>query len=272
MTLTTTKRLSLYDRSARQAEYLNDIFVDSSGILGVASCHAGKLKFFRFKDGCYDGDFDLSYVSSEPSAFFLTQFFSISELNILSLAFVSSADQNLQSLAILHQDHRERIQLLSRDINVADMELSSSPSTILPSTLVSTKSLLRAESIPFLVYVSSAPNDTHFSGGVLLFGGRKIIFYELASKESREKQRGKQRRTETRKKSTDVTEIQRAKQKELERESRKRKPRATVDWPWSEVTAFVCSSTITYYLCHANRCRRCQLVCSWHGSLPVLAW
>ena len=175
---------------------------------------------------------------SETFAHQLMYVSSISELNILSLAFVSSAD-NLQSLAILHRDHRERIQLLSRDINVGDTELSSSLSTVFPSTAISAKLLLPNDSLPFLVYVPSSTGENHFAGGVLLLGGRKIVFFEFATKESEDKHKSKHRRTERMKKSSDIAEVQRAKQKESERESRKRKPRAMVEWPWSEVTACV---------------------------------
>lgn len=59
-TLTTTKSLSLYERSPRQAEYLNDTLVDPSGRLAVVSCYTGKLKFILMNGGKYDRDFDLS--------------------------------------------------------------------------------------------------------------------------------------------------------------------------------------------------------------------
>jgi DNA damage-binding protein 1 len=116
------------------------------------------------------------------------------------------------------------------------MELSSYPSTLLPSTVVSAKSLLLIDSL-HLIHGPSPGKDCVDLGGVLLLGGRRIRFFQFADDESQEKLKGKQRRTERRKKSADSAEAQRAKQKESERESRKRKPKATIQWPWSEITA-----------------------------------
>ena len=59
MTFETTRILSLHDRSARQAEYLNDVFVDPSGAIALVSCYAGKLKVVHIKDGEYGSEFDL---------------------------------------------------------------------------------------------------------------------------------------------------------------------------------------------------------------------
>lgn len=93
---------------------------------------------------------------------------------------------------------------------------------------------------PRLVFVTADEGmDRDFSGGVLVIGGRKILFYDLASGEAAERNLSKARRTEQKKRSADAEEVGRAKQKEREREWRKRKARASVNWPWSEVTACV---------------------------------
>jgi len=59
MTFETIRNVSLHDRSARQAEYLNDVYVDHSGVCALVSCYAGKLKIVRIQDGDFDSDFDL---------------------------------------------------------------------------------------------------------------------------------------------------------------------------------------------------------------------
>jgi len=74
---------------------------------------------------------------------------------------------------------------------------------------------------------------------VLLIGGRDILFFNFESVDSQERRAGKRRRLEARKKSSDPTEAYKAKEKELERESRMRDPAASVQWPWCEVTASV---------------------------------
>jgi DNA damage-binding protein 1 len=119
------------------------------------------------------------------------------------------------------------------------MDLSSSPSTLLPSTVVSAKYLLLSDSLPYLIHVPSSGQDCGYPGGVLLLGSKKIQFFQFADGDLQEKLKGKQRRTEGRKKSADLAEAQRAKQKESERASRKRKPKATIQWPWSEITACI---------------------------------
>jgi DNA damage-binding protein 1 len=235
--LTTIKRVPLYERSARQAEYFNDVAVDPGGKLAVVSCYTGKLKLIILKDGNYESDFDVSYVLLPP--YLLRSnicMFRISELTILALTFVLSA-QSTQVLAILHFDRQERMQLISRDICLEALELSQSPSMILPNTVISAKTLPLGDTLPILIPIPPSSDNLLSPGGVLLIGGRKILFFELAPADWQEKHTGKERRLGIRMKSLDTSEVHQAKQKQLERQSKKRRPSATVEWPWSEVTA-----------------------------------
>jgi DNA damage-binding protein 1 len=150
------------------------------------------------------------------------------------------------AIAILYMDYQERVQLIARDVIIDDFELSSHPSTVLHPTPISAKVLpCPTECIPQLLSVPPSQltvdeddEDEGFSGGVLILGGKKILLFELASRQGQAKQRGKRRRLEARKKSTDAAEVEKAREKEIEREGRKRKPQGTVEWPWSEVTAY----------------------------------
>jgi DNA damage-binding protein 1 len=149
------------------------------------------------------------------------------------------------TLAILYRDSQERLQLCARDIDVDAFE--QHPSSLLNSTFISNKIIpYPADSVPCLIPVPPENDDDGinmneygFQGGILLVGGRQILLFELSSRESQEKLKGKRKRLEARKKSTDAAEIARAKAKELERESRKKKPSAVVEWPWSPITAYV---------------------------------
>ena len=76
-------------------------------------------------------------------------------------------------------------------------------------------------------------------GGVLVLGGRKVMFYEHATQDQQETRKEKQRRLSKRLSSGVQAEVAKAKEKEKERESRKIKARATVKWPWSAMTAYV---------------------------------
>ena len=149
------------------------------------------------------------------------------------------------TLAILYLDSQERLQLCARDIDVDAFE--QHPSSLLNSTFISHKIIpYPTDSVPRLIPVQPEINDDginmnehNFQGGVLLVGGRQILLFELSSRESQEKLKGKRKRLEARKKSTNAAEVARAKAKESERESRKKKPNAVVEWPWSQITAYV---------------------------------
>lgn len=150
-------------------------------------------------------------------------------------------------MAILYLDSQERLQLCARDIDVDAFELSHQPSSLLNSTLIPNKTIpYPTDSLPHLIPIQPEIDDDginvsedSFQGGVLLIGGRQILLFELSSRESQEKQKGKRKRLEARKKGTDAAEVARAKAKELERENRKKKPNAVVEWPWSQITAYV---------------------------------
>lgn len=59
--LVVKKQLPLYERSARVAEFFNNLLVDPSGTLAVVSCYTSRLKIIQLSDGKYAGDFDVSY-------------------------------------------------------------------------------------------------------------------------------------------------------------------------------------------------------------------
>ena len=174
------------------------------------------------------------------------------ELNVFGLAFLPMPEDEF-AIAILYMDYHERIQLIARDIIVDDLELSAHPSTVLHPTPISTNILpCPTECVPKLLSVPPSQlavddedeDEEGFPGGVLIVGGKKILLFELVSRHGQAKQRGKRRRLEARKKSTDAAEVEKAKEKEMEREGRKRKPKGSVEWPWSEVTAYV--STLVF--------------------------
>lgn len=175
------------------------------------------------------------------------------ELNLFSLSFLPLPDGEY-TLAIIHFDYQQRIQLLARDIELEDLQLSSFPSTQLHSTMISDKLFpYPTDNPPMLVpvYATQRKNEEdledetmensqgQFLGGVLVVGGKKLLLYELVDKEGQEKQKGKRRRLEDKKKSKDPLELAKAREKEAEREGRRRRPGATVVWPWSEVSASV---------------------------------
>jgi DNA damage-binding protein 1 len=151
------------------------------------------------------------------------------------------------TLAILHLDYQQRLQLCARDIDVDAFELSQYPSSMLNSTFISNKIIpYPTDSVPHLIPIQPEATDDginmceyNFQGGVLVVGGMQILLFELSSRGSQEKVKGKRKRLEAKKKSTDAAEVFRAKAKELERESRKKKPNAVVEWPWSNITTYV---------------------------------
>ncbi|KAG5648442.1 hypothetical protein DXG03_005016 [Asterophora parasitica] len=228
--LTVKKTIFLYERTPRQAE-VSDVTVHPSGKLAVVNCYVGKLRVVLFNLGNHDSDFDVM----------------LPELNVLGLAFLPLPEDEY-ALAILTVDYQERVQLLARDILLDELELSSTPSSVLTPTAIPEKVIpvVNFDCVPQLIAVPAeevnedrAEEDT-FMGGILVVGGKRIVIYELASGQSQAKQRSKRRRLDSRKKSTDEAQAQQARGKELERERRNRKAQGTVHWPWSDVFA-VCA-------------------------------
>jgi len=176
------------------------------------------------------------------------------ELNVLSLAFLPAPEDEC-ALAILHVDYQGRVQLLARDVLVEDFELSTKPSPLLKPTSVSARIFpFPTDIVPLLVPVPSndmqedVDQDEQFPGGILIFGGRKILLYELSSSEAMAKQQGKRKRSETKLKSGDAAEVSKALQKEKERAARVRVAFGSVEWPWSEVLACVHSVVVAEQL------------------------
>ncbi|KAG8214764.1 CPSF A subunit region-domain-containing protein [Butyriboletus roseoflavus] len=229
--LSATRHLALFERSARPAEFCHDVLVDPSGAVAVVSIYTGKLKIIILtEEGGYESDFDASIL----------------ELNLLGLAFIATSAESY-TLAMLHFDFQQCLQLLARDIQVDDLQLSPTPSQLLPPLLLPGKWFSIEDQTPHLAFVPyTESSDNECEGGILVIGGRKILLYDLASSDVLEQNIRKSRRMEKKKKSRNVEEAADAKQKEKEREWRKKKPRAAITWPWSEVTAHPLQRPLTY--------------------------
>lgn len=163
------------------------------------------------------------------------------ELNILSLAFLS-VDAGNYAIAILHLDHNQNFQLLARDLILSERELSLEPSLLLPPTILSPSALGPTQPPPCLVAVhpqQSNGTEEPIPGGILVLSGRKFRFFEHSSAEWQEKHRERQKRLQSQKKDVDRSLGGDAKEKQNGREIKKRKPKATVEWPWCELTAYV---------------------------------
>lgn len=160
----------------------------------------------------------------------------MAELNILSICILPTADDP-PVLGILHRDTSLRTVLVARDLGLKRQELT--PSDRLPPTLLSGTAFPVLDTPPSLVPLPPNDDDASqaFAGGVLVVGGRRMVAYALAEGEARAKHASKLRQSEKRKQSADAAEARRAQEKE--REGKKRKPEASIDWPWSEVTAYV---------------------------------
>ncbi|KIN94881.1 hypothetical protein M404DRAFT_17165 [Pisolithus tinctorius Marx 270] len=239
--LTVTKRLSLFERSSRPAEFFHDVLVSPFGKYAVASVYTARLRIVLLDaEGQYDKDFDA------PTK----------ELNLLSIAFVAK-----NTLALLHVDYQQRLQLLARDISSSDFQLSPAASLLLPPFALPEDWFSTEEHPPRLVLVPPDQDEGQdFNGAVLVVGGRKILLYDLASNDAAAHNHSKALRMEKKKRSADAEEASKAKQKEKERERFKKKPRATVDWPWSEVTA----------LCTLDESHTKFLIGDKYGQLAML--
>jgi DNA damage-binding protein 1 len=168
----------------------------------------------------------------------------VSELNILSLTFLSVGAGNY-AVVFLHLDHNENLQLLARDLILSERELSPEPSLLLPPTILSYSAPTPSEPSPCLVTIhpqqSSGKKDP-IPGGILVLGGRKIRYFEQSSAEWQEKYRERQQKLESQKKNADRSLGGNARDNQKGREIKKRRAKATVEWPWREVAAYVIHS------------------------------
>lgn len=172
--------------------------------------------------------------------------YSLPELNLLAFNFLDTEDES-RTLALLHFNHRQEIQLLARDLKLKELELSADHSDVFTTTLLSDRTFPSLDPPPILVpvpgYTTGSEEDEEdeespaHRGGVLVLGGKKIVFYENASKPQQETRKGKQKRIKKRISSGKPEEVAKAREKEKERETRKLPPRASVKWPWAAVTA-----------------------------------
>lgn len=184
-------------------------------------------------------------------------------MNLVALNFLynqSKSKAHIFTLALVHIDHKQRIQLLARELDTEAFELSSDPSYALPFTILSANHFPATENPLKLVPVpafdlsqqetddddAEDPKPVRCRGGVIVLGGKRIAFYELADKKVREELRKKDKRQAARR-GSGTTQGSRAEEKDAARENKKIKPRAAVKWPWSEVTAYV---NISYLLSH----------------------
>jgi DNA damage-binding protein 1 len=143
----------------------------------------------------------------------------------------------MYTLAMMHIDYQQRLQLLARDLSIEDLQLSPSPSPLLPSLTVPGKLFSTAmddDGTPAIVHIPSQDgDDDDFEGGILIIGGRQIMLYDFVDVETQMKRESRRKRVDKKKTTGDAE----ASTKEKGIEWKKKKARAAVEWPWAEVTA-----------------------------------
>lgn len=148
-----------------------------------------------------------------------------------------STRQNKYTLAMMHIDYQQRLQLLTRDLSIVDLQLSTLPSPLLPSLTVPGKLFSTAmddDGTPAIIHIPSQNgDDDDFQGGILIIGGQKIMLYDFVDVETQNKMESRRKRADKKKTTGDAE----ASAKEKGIEGKRRKPRAAVEWPWAEVTA-----------------------------------
>jgi DNA damage-binding protein 1 len=184
---------------------------------------------------------------------------------------------------LLHINHELKLHLITRDLSISELGFKDNdPSfailpTVIPSKLVPSPTLTRPRLVP--VPELAGPEDAQGPGGVLVIGGRTILYYEMTDIERRQRyeedrqnkreeearkakarkspsksaaaKRGKKTGSHARTSSQMDEDIDReedrakneeeeeAKLREKMGENKRRKANAAVDWPWSLVDACV---------------------------------
>ncbi|KAF9496184.1 hypothetical protein BDN71DRAFT_1415949 [Pleurotus eryngii] len=233
--LSVKKTMSLRARLPRPAEFCNDLLIDPTGKVLLVSSYVGRLKVVVLKNGMYGQDFDVT----------------LPELNVFSIAFLPTANEDTYAIGILHMDHQEHLVLVARELSIDNLELDPQASTWLPQTvLVQSIFPTCTVHIPKLVHVPafSSGAEMTFRGGVMVLGGRRILLYEMSDLEWQTRAKGKAKRIANKKKSADDATVNEAKEKEKARAAKKRKARAALDWPWSDVVAYCQVDETTKFL------------------------
>lgn len=138
-------------------------------------------------------------------------------------------------------DNHNRLQLLARDLTGTDWDgipdLSEDPSVVLHQTVISSDAFPYPEDeIPQLISVSN-PEGADFNDGILVVGGRKIIFYALNNVLAQKKVEQKRRKSVAMKQSGNENQVKEALAKDKERQERIRQAKGSVLWPFGAVTA-----------------------------------
>ena len=131
----------------------------------------------------------------------------VRELNVLSMCFLhpETPKSKAVSIAFLHRDHTRKTVLVAHDLVTTELDLSTSPSTILPETTLPDSNYYQLIPVP--------PNAAVPQGGVLVLGEDRISLYPNNKKR-------KKRSAEHRLDGDRTSAMQ-----------------AGVPWPYSEVTA-----------------------------------
>ncbi|KAI0027623.1 mono-functional DNA-alkylating methyl methanesulfonate N-term-domain-containing protein [Vararia minispora EC-137] len=197
--------VSLAERGGvRPAEFLHDVFISPDGKNAVVSVYTGKLRVVMFDaEKNKFRDFDVT----------------CQEYNLLSLAFLESR-KNKYQVALLSLDHEERIRLYSRELDTDNVELSPNLSHYLRPCIPNIGLKTLTDPAPSLIPVQNfGVDEEEFLGGVLVIGGAKIRLYEGTDEEYRKKFKVLQKKNRV-------------------NEDKQGKPRASIPWPWAEVTAW----------------------------------
>ena len=167
----------------------------------------------------------------------------------MSMALLPSVEDGQIALAILFRDSDRKARLVARDLRheegIWDLELDRTSTALRPTAISNT--VIPPECVPQLIPVHPSPSDndeegeddddeSSFLGGVMVVGGRKLLFYEMASEEARVKQQNKINKTEKLKADSDPSKAKAARLKEVQRATRILKPTVSIQWPGSNIT------------------------------------
>ena len=121
-------------------------------------------------------------------------------------------------LAILHRDHNGKLQLLARDLSIQGQDLSIEPSSVFRQVTIDEDDASTIVPIP-------ASGDGQ--AGILVLGGRSILYFEVGARESTDKGKGKGKNVKGKgRRKSDAETI-----------SSSIEPRAQIDWPLCDITS-----------------------------------
>ncbi|KAF8516138.1 CPSF A subunit region-domain-containing protein [Hysterangium stoloniferum] len=193
------KSLSLHSHHLRPMENFEGAVVHPAGDIIIVATYIGKLKALVLRGRQRIEEFDCM----------------ITELNVLSMCFLPVSEPDTYFLAILHRDYTSTLQIVTHELSVESSDLYDA------SHIFSTIAISENDANTLV----PIPASQNAPGGLLVLGGKNILYFGMRAAASSEKGESKTStsKVKDRRRSSTVTPPE---------------PCAEVAWPLSNIVSY----------------------------------